>query len=85
MLVFTGQGRFYLVRERERLWHSRASRRLLLSTVADVVVVSFMATSGIFMASISRSLVASLLIIVMIFLFLIDGVKVHIFRRFGVR
>jgi H+-transporting ATPase len=87
MLVFTGQGNVYLVREREheRLWHSRPSRCLVLSTVADVVVVSLMATSGILMASISWSLVASLLNILMIFLFVIDGVKVHILRRFGVR
>ena len=83
MLVFTGQGNVYL--ERERVWRSRPSRWLVLSTVADVVIVSLMATSGIFMASISWSLVASLLIMVMIFLFLLDGVKVHIFRRFGVR
>jgi H+-transporting ATPase len=85
MLVFTGQGNVYLVRERERFWHSRPSCWLVFSSVADIVVVSLMATSGILMAPISWTLVASLLIIVMIFLFVIDGVKVHIFRRFGVR
>lgn len=85
MLVFTGQGNLYLVRERDRLWHSLPSRWLILSSAADAVVVSVMATSGILMAAISWSLVAVLLVMVLIFLFLIDGVKVHAFRHFGVR
>jgi H+-transporting ATPase len=85
MLVFTGQGNVYLVRERNRLWHSLPSRWLIFSSVADVVVVSLMATSGILMASISWSLVVSLLAIVLVFLLAIDGLKVRIFRHFGVR
>ena len=85
MLVFTGQGNVYLVRERNRLWHSLPSRWLILSSAADVVVVSLMATSGILMAPISWFLVASLLAIVLVFLFVIDGLKVHVFRHFGVR
>ncbi len=85
MLVFTGQGNVYLVRERNRFWHSLPSRWLILSSAADLVVVSLMATSGILMAPISWSLVASLLAIVLVFLFVIDGLKVHVFRNFGVR
>ena len=85
MLVFTGQGNVYLVRERHRLWHSLPSRWLILSSAADIVVVSLMATSGILMAPISWSLAASLLAIVLVFLLVIDSVKVHVFRHFGVR
>jgi H+-transporting ATPase len=85
MLVFTGQGNVYLVRERNRFWHSLPSRWLILSSAADVVVVSLMATSGILMAPIAWSLVASLLAIVLVFLFVIDGLKVHVFGFFGVR
>ena len=85
MLVFTGQGNVYLVRERNRLWHSLPSRWLILSSAADVIVVSLMATSGILMAPVSWFLVASLLAIVSVFLFVIDGLKVHVFRHFGVR
>ena len=85
MLVFTGQGNVYLVRERNRFWHSFPSRWLILSSATDVVVVSLMATSGILMAPISWSLVSSLLAIVLVFLFVIDGVKVHVFHHFGVR
>jgi H+-transporting ATPase len=85
MLVFTGQGNVYLVRERNRLWHSVPGRWLILSSLVDVLVVSLMATLGILMAPLSWHLVASLLIIVLIFLFLIDGLKIRVFRRFGVR
>ncbi len=85
MVFYTGQGNVYLVRERNRLWHSLPSRWLLLSSAVDVVVVSLMATSGILMAPISWSLVASLLVVVLVFLFVIDGLKVHVFRHFGVR
>jgi hypothetical protein len=37
------------------------------------------------MAPISWSLVSSVLAVVLVFLFVIDGLKVHVFRRFGVR
>jgi H+-transporting ATPase len=58
---------------------------LILSSAVDVVVVSLMATRGILMAPISWFLVVSLLVIVLVFLLAIDGLKVHIFRHFGVR
>lgn len=45
VLVFTGQGNVYLVRERNRLRHSIPRRWL------DVVVVSLMATNGILTSS----------------------------------
>jgi H+-transporting ATPase len=73
------------VRERNRLWHSLPSRWLILSSAVDIVVVSLMATNGILMAPISWSLVASLIVIVLTFLLVIDGLKVHIFHHFGVR
>lgn len=85
MLVFTGQGNVYLVRERNRLWHSRPSQWLMLSSVADVIVVSVMAMKGILMTAIPVHLIASLLVVVLAFLLLVDGLKVRIFRLFGVR
>lgn len=84
MLAFTGQGNVYLVRERDRFWHSLPSRWLILSSAADLVVVSLVATSGVLMAPISWALVACLLLIVSVYLFVIDGLKVRIFRHFGV-
>ena len=53
MLVFTGQATVYLVRERRYLWSSRPSRWMLTATIADIAVVTVLATSGILMVPIS--------------------------------
>jgi H+-transporting ATPase len=85
MLVFTGQGNVYLVRERNRLWASRPSRWLIIASLADVIVVSLAATRGILMVAIPWTLALGLFAIVVIFLVAIDGLKVRVFRSFGVR
>jgi H+-transporting ATPase len=85
MLVFTGQGNIYLVRERNHFWHSRPSRWLIFSSVADVIVVSLLAAKGILMSAIPFSLIVSLLLAVAAFLILIDSVKIQIFRYFEIR
>jgi H+-transporting ATPase len=84
MLVFTGQGNVYLVRERGHFWSSRPSRWLMISSVADVIVVSLMATRGILMAPIAWGQVGGLLLVVLAFLFVVDGAKIRVFRHFGV-
>lgn len=48
MLVFTGQGNVYLVRERRHFWQSVPSRWLLLASLLDTVVVYILSTQGIF-------------------------------------
>jgi len=85
MLVFTGQGNVYLVRERNHLWHSRPSRWLVLSSIADVMAISVMAAKGVLMAAIPWPLIVSLLVVVLVFLFLVDSLKIRIFRHFSVR
>ena len=81
MLVFSGQGMIYLVRERNHLWHSRPSGWLLLSSLLDVIVVSLLATAGILMAPISVKLVAGTLGIVILYLLVLDILKVQVFKR----
>ena len=85
MLVFTGQGNVYLVRERRHFWESWPSRWLVLSSCADIVAVSLLATKGILMAAISPVLIAGLLAIVLVFLTLVDFLKVWIFRSLDLR
>jgi H+-transporting ATPase len=85
MLVFTGQSNVYLVRERNHFWHSRPSRWLMLSSGADLVVVSLLAANGILMAPIPWRLIGALLLAVIVFAVLIDSLKILIFRRFGIR
>jgi H+-transporting ATPase len=80
LLVFTGQGTVYLVRERSYFWHSAPSRLMLLASVLDIAVVSLLATRGILMAAIPPALVAALLGVICIFLLGLDALKVWIFR-----
>ena len=83
-LVFGGQGTIYLVRERGHLWHSRPSRWMLLSSGADILIVSALATRGILMTPLPLPLVTGLLGGILLYLFVVDYLKIMIFRRFGV-
>jgi H+-transporting ATPase len=85
MLVFSGQGTVYLVRERGPYWRSRPGRWLLLATLADIVIVSALAAFGILMAPIPPALIGGLLLLLMGYLTLLDFVKVPLFRRLGLR
>jgi H+-transporting ATPase len=53
MLVTTGQGNVYLVRERGHFWQSRPSAWLVGSSIIDLAVVIFMATKGVLMTPVS--------------------------------
>jgi len=85
MLVFTGQGMVYLVRERRHFWNSMPGSWLLLSTFLDMILVAYFATRGILMAPIPPALVAGLLALVAGFLIGADFLKVRIFRSFKMR
>jgi H+-transporting ATPase len=80
VLVFGGQGTVYLVRERGHLWASRPSRWMLLGSIADIAVVSVLATSGILMSPLPGWLVLATLCIVAIYLLMMDFLKVALPR-----
>lgn len=83
MLVFTGQGNVYLVRERCHFWHSRPGRWLVLASVLDIALVSVLATQGILMTAISPAVVGGLLVVVVLYLVAVDFLKIRIFRYFS--
>jgi H+-transporting ATPase len=80
MLVFTGQVNVYLVRERRPFWKSLPSRWMLLGTTMDVIVISILASQGILMAAIPFSLVILSLLATLLYLPLVDGLKIIVFR-----
>ncbi len=84
-LVVSGQLTVYLVREQHHFWSSRPSRWLLISSIADVVIISLLATQGWLMAAIPMYLIAALLLLGLIYLIGADFLKVRIFHRFQVR
>jgi H+-transporting ATPase len=85
MLVFSGQATVYMVRERRHFWNSRPSRWLLASSLLDVLIVSLMATQGILMAPIGAGLVGSVLGLVLLYLVLVDYLKLGLIRLLGLR
>jgi H+-transporting ATPase len=84
MLVFSGQGMIYLVRERLHFWHSRPGGWLLLSSFLDVLIVSFLATAGILMAPIPLILVARTLGAILLYLVALDFLKVQVFKKLSI-
>ena len=85
MLVATGQGNVYLIRERGHFWQSRPGTWLIVSSIADLTVVALMATIGVLMTPVSPLLIAGLLGAVALYLLILDRFKVLIFRRFTIR
>ncbi|HVC71014.1 MAG TPA: plasma-membrane proton-efflux P-type ATPase [Acidimicrobiales bacterium] len=78
MLVFSGQATIYLVRERDHLWSSSFSRWMVVGTIADIVVISVLATTGTLMTSIDIADVAGMLGAVVLATLALDAVKVRI-------
>ena len=80
-LVFTGQGNVYLVRERQHFWKSRPGKWLVLSSAADIVVVSILASRGILMHAIPPQILFTVLIACACYLAAVDFVKTALLRK----
>ncbi|HWE75679.1 MAG TPA: HAD-IC family P-type ATPase [Stellaceae bacterium] len=80
ILVFSGQALLYVSRERRRLWHSRPSNWLMLSSATDLAFIAALAVFGIFMAPIPATVIAGIAAAAFVFAFCLDQVKVTLFR-----
>jgi H+-transporting ATPase len=80
-LVFTGQGTVYLVRQRQHFWKSRPSKWLVLSSAADIAVVSILASRGILMEAIPPQVLFGSLIACGCYLAAVDFVKIGLLRK----
>jgi H+-transporting ATPase len=80
-LTFSGQAIFYVVRERRRIWSSRPSLIVVLSSVADLLIVPGLAIGGILMAPLSPLVVAAILSAAIVLALVLDQVKVAIFTH----
>ncbi|MHB1947904.1 MAG: plasma-membrane proton-efflux P-type ATPase [Gammaproteobacteria bacterium] len=85
LLVFTGQGNIYLVRERKHFWNSLPGKWVLLSSLIDIVIVSIFATKGILMAAIKPIFIIELFVLVAVYLTIVDFLKIRIFSSFNLR
>ena len=74
-LVFVGQATFYVVRDRRRLWSSRPSNWIFLSSAADVLIITVLATQGVLMTPVPAALVGGVLGASLALTFVLDAVK----------
>jgi H+-transporting ATPase len=81
-LAFNGQAVFYAVRERKRLWSSRPSLLVILSSVLDVLIIGTLALGGILMAPLAPSIVAGIFAAAIVLAFVMDQVKARLFAQF---
>ena len=80
-IVFGSQATTYVIRGRQRLWGLRPSLILVLSSVADVLIISTMAICGIAMAPLAIWVVTCEFAAAIAFGLVLDIVKTPVFAR----
>lgn len=83
-LMFGGEATLYAIRERQHLWKSRPCIWLIVSSIGDILIISALATRGIATRPLPIAVVASTLLAAVLFAFLLDLIKVPVFRRFQI-
>ncbi len=79
-LVYSGLSNVLLVRERSYMWSSRPGTYLLMAIVGDVIMVSLLAHFGVWMAPVTWSSIGILLLFTILFVTLLDLIKVPLLR-----
>jgi H+-transporting ATPase len=83
-LVFGSQATIYAIRQHRRLWGSRPSLWLAISSAADILIASVLSIEGIAMTPLPASIVAGTLAAAAVFAIIFDLVKVPAFRRLSI-
>ena len=83
-LVFGSEATLYSIRERRRLWSSRPSVWVVVSTVCDVLIISTLVTRGFAMSPLSIFVVGGTLVAAAVFAFAVDFAKVPVFKHLGI-
>ncbi len=80
-LVFGGEATLYAVRERQHLWKSRPGTWVIVASIGDILIISALAIHGVAMHSLPIAVIASMFAAALFFAFLLDLIKVPVFRR----
>jgi H+-transporting ATPase len=81
VIVFGNQATTYMNRARGHLWATAPSRWLVLSSAVDLWIAGTLANRGLAMAPIPLTVIGATLVAAAVFAFLVDFMKVPIFRR----
>ena len=82
--MFGHQATTYSIRERRRLWSSRPSRWVVVSSVADLLIAATLATFGILMTPLPILVVIGTLAAAVVFAVVVDTAKRRVFDRLGI-
>jgi H+-transporting ATPase len=80
-IVFGSQATTYVIRGRQHLWGLRPSIWLLLSSIADVLIISTLATFGIAMAPLPLAVIVAEFGAALAFGAILDLVKIPVLTR----
>jgi H+-transporting ATPase len=80
-LVFSGLANVFLVRERGHLWESLPGAFLLWASLLDVLIVSALAWGGWLMASLPLPIIASLMVMTILYTLVLDQIKVPLLKH----
>jgi len=80
-IVFGSQATIYAIRSRGHLWELRPTKWLVLSSIADILIISILAVVGIAMAPLPIYVVASEFAGALFFGLVLDSIKIPVFAR----
>jgi H+-transporting ATPase len=83
-IVYGSQATIYAIRSRRNLWGLRPTLWLVLSSVADLLIISTLALGGIAMAPLPVSVVLGEFAAAFAFGLILDGVKIPVFARLNI-
>jgi H+-transporting ATPase len=83
-IVFGSQATTYVIRGRQHLWGLRPSIWLVLSSVADILIISTLAALGVAMAPLPIMVIACEFAAAIAFSLILDFVKIPIFARLSI-
>ncbi len=82
-IVYGSQATIYAIRARRHIWGLRPAVWLVMSSIADLLIISTLATRGIAMAPLPISVVACEFAAAIAFFLILDAVKIPVFVRLG--
>ena len=83
-IVYGGQATIYSLRARRHFWGLQPTMWLVLSSVADVAIITLLANRGIAMAPLSLSTLGCEFAAAALFGLILDAIKIPILSRFGI-
>jgi H+-transporting ATPase len=83
-IVYGSQATIYSLRARRHMWGLRPTMWLVLSSVADVAIITVLAHRGIAMAPLSLSILGCEFAATALFGLILDAIKIPILSRFGI-